>query len=58
MDQRGFKAKENEDGDMVLTKEYYEELVEDSELLSYLHEAGVDNWEGYSYAFDMRRERD
>lgn len=41
---------------VTITLEEYEELIEDSEVLRFLRKAGVDNWEGYSYAFELRRE--
>lgn len=37
---------------VVLTKEEYDKLVEDSEFLQALRNAGVDNWDGYSYALE------
>lgn len=30
----------------------YEELVRDQDTLSRLEAAGVDNWDGYSFAFE------
>jgi hypothetical protein len=36
-----------------ITKEAYEKLLENSEFLSCLQAAGVDNWDGYEYAQDM-----
>lgn len=42
------------DKEMVeITKEEYEELLEDSKFLICLQGAGVDNWDGYSYAQEM-----
>lgn len=39
------------DGETVtIPKEEYESLLEDSEFLSALRAAGVDNWSGYHYA--------
>ena len=35
---------------ITISKEEYERLVEDSEFLHKLLNAGVDNWEGYSIA--------
>lgn len=50
----GFKARENDGGDMVLTKKYYEELLESRRWLQCLEDAGVDNWSGgYDYAREM-----
>ena len=34
-------------------KLHYEELLEASLMLGALEEAGVDNWEGYSYAMEL-----
>jgi hypothetical protein len=34
----------------------YDSLIEDSIWLSFLEMAGVDNWEGYSYAQELREE--
>ena len=48
----GFKVRENEDGEMVLTKEYYEELLDDQRVCNALHNAGVDNWEWYEDALE------
>lgn len=42
---------------VILSKSEFDELVEDSNFLSDLREAGVDNWEGYSEACALRRER-
>lgn len=33
-----------------------DQLVEDSWFLEALNQAGVDNWSGYSYAWDIMRE--
>jgi len=41
---------------ITITKQEYDFLVEDSEWLTCLENAGVDNWEGYSFACDLRRE--
>jgi hypothetical protein len=41
---------------ITILKTRYDELVEDSIWLSYLEAAGVDNWEGFSYACDLREE--
>lgn len=37
---------------------YVEGLEEDSEWLSCLESAGVDNWSGYDYAREMMNEED
>jgi len=41
---------------VIVSQEYLGELLEASTELSYLEAAGVDNWEGYDIAHDMRRE--
>lgn len=41
---------------VVISKEEYESLLEDSLFLEALQGAGVDNWEGYSYACEIFRE--
>jgi len=41
---------------ITITKKEYNELMEDSVLLSFLNAAGVDNWDGYEYAIDMMEE--
>jgi hypothetical protein len=38
----------NEDT-ITISKQLFEQLVEDSYQLNHLHNTGVDNWEGYSY---------
>ena len=38
--------------EVVLTKEEYDELIEDRDFLNALRAAGVDNWEGYDFALD------
>jgi hypothetical protein len=37
---------------VTIPKKVYERLKEDSRVLAALEAAGVDNWEGYSYAFE------
>ena len=41
---------------VTITEKEYNQLLEDSEWLSYLNAAGVDNWEGYSNAAEMQRD--
>lgn len=41
-----------------ITRKEYDRLVKDSEWLSCLEAAGVDNWEGYDYALEMLHEDD
>ena len=38
-------------GIITIGMEHYLQLLKDSEFLSRLEAAGVDNWEGYSEAF-------
>lgn len=45
----------NEETITISMKEY-ESLVEREIWLSCLEGAGVDNWEGYDYAFEIKRE--
>lgn len=48
----------NEIKTVTITEERYDELIERSNWLDYLEMAGVDNWEGYSYAIDMKHEQE
>lgn len=43
-------------GIVTITQEEYDNLVKDSEWLGWLEAAGVDNWEGYDYARELRSE--
>lgn len=36
---------------ITISKKEYDQLVADSEFLQNLHDAGVDNWEGYHYGW-------
>jgi uncharacterized Fe-S cluster-containing radical SAM superfamily protein len=36
---------------VTITRKQYEQLKRDSDVLERLHDAGVDNWEGYYRAF-------
>jgi len=38
---------------ITISKEEYESLLEDRDMLLALQGAGVDNWEGYDYAMDL-----
>lgn len=38
---------------ITITVKEYESLLEDSEMLQALQNAGVDNWEGYDYALEL-----
>ena len=42
--------------DVTISQEEYDNLVDRSEWLGYLEQAGVDNWEGYGIAQDYRAE--
>ena len=41
------------DDTVTISKEEYESLLEDSEKLSALEAAGVNNWEGYDSAMEL-----
>ena len=41
---------------VAISKKEYESLLEDSEKLSALEAAGVDNWEGYDNAMEMMKD--
>lgn len=41
---------------ITITKAEYNSLKEDQDLLLALQSAGVDNWEGYSYARELQAE--
>ena len=43
---------------VLITLADYDELVEDSRLLSALRRAGVDNWVGWDHAIEMLYEED
>ena len=43
---------------ITITKQEYVQLAEDQRFLHALQAAGVDNWEGYDYAFDLLEEGD
>lgn len=38
---------------VIISKADYEGMVEDSRFLESLQSAGVDNWQGYSYACEI-----
>lgn len=38
--------------EVTISKEEYETLKHDSKVLQALFNAGVDNWEGYSFAME------
>ena len=41
---------------VTITKKEYDRLCEDSEWLGWLEAAGVDNWDGFDEARNMRDE--
>lgn len=41
---------------VTISKKEYESLKEDALWLRYLKRAGVDNWQGIDYAYDLKRE--
>lgn len=41
---------------ITITKKEYESLLEDSKFIQALRAAGVDNWEGYSFALNYLEE--
>lgn len=41
---------------VLIPENIYDQLVEDAILLDYLRRAGVDNWDGYSFAIEMMNE--
>ena len=41
---------------ITIKKSVYDQLVERDEWLGYLEGAGVDNWDGYSFAHEAREE--
>jgi len=43
---------------VTISKAKYKRLLDDQSVLRRLEAAGVDNWEGYSYAFDDEDEED
>lgn len=45
-----------EEETITIKKSEYEQLIKDSNWLSCLEGAGVDNWQGYDYAIDMYQE--
>lgn len=46
------------EGTVTISAEEYEYLLDCAETLSALEAAGVDNWEGYSYAMEILEEDD
>lgn len=48
----------SENEKVTITKEQYDELLEDQRFLRCLEHAGVDNWEGYDFALEYFNEED
>ena len=44
---------ENNDETITIGKKEYNELKRNTDILSALNAAGVDNWDGYDYAMEM-----
>jgi len=47
----------HDNGSVTLTKEEYDRLGKRLDWLSCLEDAGVDNWPGIEYAYDLKKER-
>ena len=47
---------ENDKEMVKISKEEYKHLLEDSDILSALNAAGVDNWDGYDSAIEAMEE--
>jgi hypothetical protein len=47
-----------EEETVTITKKEYEQLLRDSEWLSCLEAAGVDNWQGFDYAREIQEENE
>jgi len=41
---------------VTISKKEYESLKEDARWLQCLESAGVDNWQGIDYAYELKRE--
>lgn len=41
---------------VTISKKEYESLKEDARWLQCLENAGVDNWQGIDYAYELKRE--
>lgn len=37
---------------ITITKKHYDDLIDDRNFLAALQSAGVNNWEGYDYAWE------
>ncbi len=40
------------DDTVTISKQQYEQLIEDSDILQCLRNAGVDNWDGWDFAME------
>ncbi len=43
---------------VTITKKEYDRLVSRDEDLGWLEAAGVDNWSGYSYAWELKEQEE
>ena len=43
-----------EDDFITITRDFYDYLIDRNKWLLCLEQAGVDNWEGYNFAIDIR----
>lgn len=41
---------------VTITKAEYDRLIKVDEWMDYLESAGVDNWQGISYAYELKRQ--
>ncbi len=48
----------NTEETVTIPKSEYDSLLEDSNWLQCLENAGVDNWDGYDYARELQREQE
>ena len=48
----------NKQETVTIAKEEYERLLQESDFLSCLESCGVDNWDGYSDAYEMHCEEE
>jgi hypothetical protein len=46
------------DETVTISQKQYDKFLEDSQFLSYLKARGVDNWDGYSDAYEMMYEEE
>jgi hypothetical protein len=44
------------EGTVTITKKQYEGLLDDSDFLEALRQAGVDNWDGWDHAVEIQKE--